>query len=530
MNRLTVQCVCWGLVLGALSTSSGCGMADLGNITEQLDNTQSPSPAQQGDPAGRDANRPVPQGSQEPGDTSSDAESGDEDDEADGELGGSGSTTYVISTRTYDSDTDDILAEIQADYGPAATLAEWNDISVEFGSSVESIRQFMDDVGMTDYLDDGSGGVYWVTYNGDEFWTEQRHYHATRQNGNSYGWFLYHDEIQGNQMALGSWWGSCRALVRLTDDAPLAADAGPNRTIDAGASAVLAGTAVGGTPPYTFSWSPVTALDEPAIARPTASPAATTTYTLTVTDTAGQSASDSTAVTVVPQADACDHQCGGTLVSGETVTCSIDMPSELDSFTFEGVAAQRVRIVESVTEGGLDAEIILYPPGGGAAEAWAHDLSGGSATIDTVLQATGTYTIVVQDYRQGETGSYALTLLNLSQPFACDDDPPDSGLIYSSQTLSGLINLPSDLDAFVFDGNAGQRTRIVQSVTGGGLDAEIILYPPGGGAAEAWAHDLSGGSATIDTVLQATGTYTIVVQDYRQGETGGYNISLLQFR
>jgi len=68
---------------------------------------------------------------------------------------------------------------------------------------------------MSDYYDDGSGGVYWVTYNGSECWTPERHYHATRQNGNSYGWFLYHDDIQGRQMALGSWWGTYPALVKL---------------------------------------------------------------------------------------------------------------------------------------------------------------------------------------------------------------------------------------------------------------------------------------------------------------------------
>lgn len=124
-------------------------------------------------------------------------------------------STFLISSRTYDSGTDDIVAEIQAEYGTGATLAEWNDIKATYGGDVRSVQQFMDAVGMSDYYDDGSGGVYWVTYNGSEFWTPERHYHATRQNGSFYGWFLYHDDIQGRQMTLGSWWGTYPALVKL---------------------------------------------------------------------------------------------------------------------------------------------------------------------------------------------------------------------------------------------------------------------------------------------------------------------------
>ncbi len=50
--------------------------------------------------------------------------------------------------------------------------------------------------------------------------------------------------------------------------------------------------------PYTYSWSPATGLSNADIAQPTASPTATTTYTLTVHDSLAQSATDSGTVTV----------------------------------------------------------------------------------------------------------------------------------------------------------------------------------------------------------------------------------------
>lgn len=74
--------------------------------------------------------------------------------------------------------------------------------------------------------------------------------------------------------------------------------AGPDVSIIAGNSVVLQGSATGGVVPYVYAWSPTTGLDNPAAAHPNASPVATTVYTLTVRDSAGQTASDSATVTV----------------------------------------------------------------------------------------------------------------------------------------------------------------------------------------------------------------------------------------
>jgi len=65
-------------------------------------------------------------------------------------------------------------------------------------------------------------------------------------------------------------------------------------------SVQLNGTATGGTPPYTWIWSPAGSLSNPNIANPVATPTVTTTYTLTVTDNAGCSSTDPVTVTVPP--------------------------------------------------------------------------------------------------------------------------------------------------------------------------------------------------------------------------------------
>jgi hypothetical protein len=79
------------------------------------------------------------------------------------------------------------------------------------------------------------------------------------------------------------------------------ADAGADQEVCEGGSVEIGGspTASGGTSPYTYSWSPTTGLDDHTIANPTASPASTTTYCVTVTDDNGCTDTDCTVVTVI---------------------------------------------------------------------------------------------------------------------------------------------------------------------------------------------------------------------------------------
>jgi hypothetical protein len=80
----------------------------------------------------------------------------------------------------------------------------------------------------------------------------------------------------------------------------LTAQAGADKNVAQGGSGVtLEGSASGGTPPYTFAWTPATGLDDATKAQPLASPAATTTYTLTVTDAAAHTDTDTVTVHVL---------------------------------------------------------------------------------------------------------------------------------------------------------------------------------------------------------------------------------------
>jgi hypothetical protein len=98
------------------------------------------------------------------------------------------------------------------------------------------------------------------------------------------------------------------------------ADAGPDVAICRGSFAIIGGspTGSGGTPPYSYQWSPIAFLNDPTIANPTAVPASTTTYTVTVTDANSCQDQDEVTVTVnaLPSISAgqdqtvCPGECG----------------------------------------------------------------------------------------------------------------------------------------------------------------------------------------------------------------------------
>ena len=105
--------------------------------------------------------------------------------------------------------------------------------------------------------------------------------------------------------------------VAITVKSGVTANAGNDVTICKGDSASL--TATGGT---TYSWSPALGLDNPNIATPVATPIATTTYIVTVSNAVGCSATDNVTVFVNPAATA-DAGSNVSICAGSSTTLSV---------------------------------------------------------------------------------------------------------------------------------------------------------------------------------------------------------------
>jgi hypothetical protein len=111
---------------------------------------------------------------------------------------------------------------------------------------------------------------------------------------------------------------------------PIVADAGPDQTIISGGSTVIGGspTSSGGKPPYSYSWTPTTGLNGSTIANPTASPAATTIYSVIITDSKGcSSSSDDMTLSVqsIPPFSG-----GGSLSTTSSAACPLALASDID--------------------------------------------------------------------------------------------------------------------------------------------------------------------------------------------------------
>lgn len=661
MARLLAHFLCWGFLLALGSSLLGCGVVPVPPVDgEDAGGTGDSSTGRDEPPLACASNVDCDDGLFCNGTEVCDAARGmciSGDDPC--------RSPYLISGKTYDSGTDDITAEILADFGPGAALAEWNDIKANYGGSVSGIQQFMNEIGMSDYYDDGSGGVYWVTYNGSEFWTPERHYHATRQNGNSYGWFLYHDDIQGRQMALGSWWGTYPALVKLAgagsdgrtcnedtdacdqpappcaaeggacdgqslccdglrcsegicvpvgqcigdaecedddtctidrctegtctsswivcDDSdpctvdecvggacaytalacvdddpctlddcvdgacvftPIECDDGDSCTIDECVSGECVFTSVPcGSPPTAVAQVVGTRMNEaiPITLSATDPDGDPLTYLIIEGPAHGTLSGNLPAVTYVPSENyvgfdsfsfQVDDGRSGVLsntakvriwvidegnLSGQTVSGYL-LPGDTDVWSFPGVADQRVAIRVSYNWP-LNAWLALYPPGGGDAEA-----STSERRIDWRLQATGQYTVAVENPWGTVSIGYDLSVLVIGGQLASLSDL-DGGPITAGETLTGQLASTGDLDAYSFEGVAGQRVLIMIS-EGWPASADFVLYPPGGGEREA-----SSSNRKIDRTLGATGLYTVVVEKYLSGTfpSIGYNLTLQQF-
>jgi len=107
---------------------------------------------------------------------------------------------YSLTTKAY-APTANWAAAVVSEFGPTAQVVDWNIIKSEFGGSVDSLRSFLDGIGVMDVYN--APGVTW---NGSQTWAgTTRSYGINRAEGNVPNGYLIHDQIQGNWLLLGSW-------------------------------------------------------------------------------------------------------------------------------------------------------------------------------------------------------------------------------------------------------------------------------------------------------------------------------------
>ncbi len=120
---------------------------------------------------------------------------------------------YQLTSNTYAYNAN-VLAGVKSEFGNSATIAEWDTIKAEYGSSVSAVQSFMNSVGIPNPTIpyNGSQGNIFVTKSGSQY-TNGYRFLMTRFNGSVDSSYTVLDSIQGNQLVLGRWTWPSRALA-----------------------------------------------------------------------------------------------------------------------------------------------------------------------------------------------------------------------------------------------------------------------------------------------------------------------------
>ena len=208
--------------------------------------------------------------------------------------------------------------------------------------------------------------------------------------------------------------------------------------------------------------------------------------------------------------------CPASISFGETVQCSIDTPGEIDTYTFSATAGDKVLVRMGRPSGNLWPEIIIKDTGG---IILCDDYDTITAEIISCsLSATGTYSILADDYLEDYTGDYYLYLQRLN-------NPGSPTAIAFGQTLPGSITTAAEMDSYTFSATAGDKVLVRMGRSSGNLWPEIRIYGPDGVMV---CDDYDTITAEIASCsLVATGTHTILAYDgIDSAYTGDYYLYL----
>jgi hypothetical protein len=200
--------------------------------------------------------------------------------------------------------------------------------------------------------------------------------------------------------------------------------------------------------------------------------------------------------------------CAEAIGCGQTLSRSIAVVGESDTFHFMGAPGDTVSITTSATGGALTACWSLYDPQGG----FLTDFCGpGSKT----LAANGQYTIRVSDNADTKTGTYDVSLVEVS-----DTAASCAQAIACGQTLTGSIDEVGQSKSYKFRVEAGETVSITAQQTSAFLDACWQLFDPDG-------LSVTGACGQGDKALALAGYYTIRVYANGDKDTGTYDLNMV---
>jgi hypothetical protein len=210
---------------------------------------------------------------------------------------------------------------------------------------------------------------------------------------------------------------------------------------------------------------------------------------------------------------------------GQTQTGTISAAAQSNSYTLGGTVNDVVDFTMVTTSGSLVPKISLYTPAGKLlSSSNPYACEGSTVEMNTVqIPATGTYTVDASDCSSTNTGDYALYVQRTNNPGGAT---PDS----YGQMASGEISWAAQSNTYTFSANLNDVVDFTMTTTNGSLSPKIRLYEPNGSLlSSANPYACEGSTLEMNTVqIPAAGTYTVLVGDCSDTNSGDYDLYLQQ--
>ena len=214
---------------------------------------------------------------------------------------------------------------------------------------------------------------------------------------------------------------------------------------------------------------------------------------------------------IVPAGDG-----GGPLTNGADATGTITLGDQ-DMWSFTANKGDSINVRLGSTFAG---SLKLYGPTG-ALLGTAADNSTDHLIAYTATNS-GTFTVLVSAFYSGGTGTYALNLAQMPEPFIVPAGD-DGGPLTNGADATGTITL-GDQDMWSFTANKGDSINVRLGTTG--FAGNLELYGPSG------ALLVDAGNNATDELIAYTattnGTFTVLVSGYFGTGTGTYVLNLSQ--
>src|SRR5437016_5946449 len=170
------------------------------------------------------------------------------------------------------------------------------------------------------------------------------------------------------------------------------------------------------------------------------------------------------------------HVWAADLPFGQSQTGILGSVAASNTYTFSANANDVVDFTLAVTGGSLVPKIRLYNPNGTLLSSTysgsPFGCSGSTLEMNTVkLAVTGTYTVLIGDCGDTNTGNYVIYMQRTN-------NPSGAASLHFAQTQTGMLGSVAASNTYTFSANANDVVNFTLVVTSGNLVPKIRLYNP----------------------------------------------------